>query len=110
MTPVSKKSNVVPFSFALIGGRWMPYEFVGAECLQAVAGLQRVRGKPEFLNEMAALVTKHGVQDLLGFHVLHRDFLQGELRGTVETPGSSVDELLIRPFTEKLFQALQGGP
>merc|ERR1712107_452812 len=96
-----------PFSFALSGRTWKPYEFV-TDCGAAKEGLAAVISKSGFLEELADAVAGFDLQDVLGFHILHRDFLGSEARGTIETPGYSEDELLLRPYTEELFNELVG--
>mmetsp|Transcript_108807 Transcript_108807/g.340467 ORF Transcript_108807/g.340467 Transcript_108807/m.340467 type:complete len:143 (-) Transcript_108807:99-527(-) len=100
---------MVPFSFMVSGGRWVPYEFIGAGCKAAAGGFQRVREHGEFLDGMASILASHGVGDILGFHILHRDHLSTEPRGSIETDGRAPGELLLRPYTDELFSALASG-
>lgn len=101
------KETVTPFSFALVDDVWAPYEFV-ADCDAAVEGLMLVSDQAIFLSELAETLKKHGVSNVLGFHILHRDHLGKEARGTIETPGASDTELLLRPYTEDLYHELRG--
>jgi len=100
---------MIPFAFVLSDGAWKPYEFVHVECESAVHGLELVRNNLDFLGEMRSLLMKHGLEDILGIHILHREHLGLGTHGTIETPGRAGDELLLRPYTEERFQTLTKG-
>uniref|UniRef100_A0A7S0FLH7 Uncharacterized protein n=1 Tax=Pyrodinium bahamense TaxID=73915 RepID=A0A7S0FLH7_9DINO len=106
MKPTKPDIPMTPFSFLYVDGCWVPHEFVQEECTSAADGLERLRSKPEFLIELSLALAKWGLQDVLGIHILHREHLAGETHGTVETPGSMDDELLVRPYTEDLYHKL----
>ncbi|CAE7025523.1 unnamed protein product [Symbiodinium natans] len=102
MWPQAFTESLTPFAFALIDGNWQPYEFV-ADCEEAKLGLVEVQQKPDFLKELATLLQHFGVQDILGFHVLRRTFLEDAgVGGTMETPGEKPEELLLRPNSPEL--------
>ena len=63
-----------PFAFALVSGSWTPYEFV-TNCIAASMGIAAIRGKRSFFVELAHLFKRHEVDDILGFHILHREHL-----------------------------------
>jgi len=106
MWPQAFDPSFVPFAFAWIDGVWQPYEFV-ANCEEAKLGLAEVQQKPRFLDEMAAILLEYNVHDILGFHVLHRAFLQDAgVSGTLETPGEKPEELLLRPNSSELQRDL----
>lgn len=110
MKPISRASlemGATPFSFMLDQGTWTPYEFV-VQSPEAIAGLTAVLAKPGFLSELKDVLVKYGVEKMLGFHVLHRDFLEYKAEGTVETPGDGPKELLIRQLTSDLRAELAG--
>ena len=100
--------DLTPFAFVLVEGVWVPYEFV-ADCPLAAARLAEVVGKDDFLIELGQLLAgqPEDVTRVLGFHVLHRDFLDEGRSGTVETPGAVDNELLLRGCTAELQQELQ---
>lgn len=104
MWPQAFDPSLTPFAWAWIDGIWQPYEFV-ANCDEAKLGLVELQQKPDFLLELAAVLSESNVQDILGFHVLHRTFLSGQ-GGTMETPGEHPDELLLRPNTPELQREL----
>lgn len=99
--------GLTPFSFILDGIRWLPYEFV--ECSnQAIEGLQKVEeAGHEFLGELAAVLLRNRLEQVLGFHIFHREHLLGAPHGTVETPGSVPNQLLIRPYSADLKAELR---
>jgi len=97
----------IPFAFILDGGEWKPYEFV-MDCPSACDGLAKVAEQPAFLAKLSAFLEENSLADTLGFHVLHREHLGGEARGTMETPGDTEEELLLRPYTEQMFAELVG--
>jgi len=108
MCPQAFDATLVPFAFALISGMWQPYEFVTAGCEEAALGLAEVQQKPGFLQDLAVILTEFAVQDILGFHVRHRSFLEeAGVGGTVETPGATPDELLLRPNSPELHAGLR---
>jgi hypothetical protein len=96
-----------PFAFILIDGQWKPYEFV-MDCPSACDGLASVSEQPAFLAKLSAFLEENALDDVLGIHVLHREHLGGEARGTVETPGDTEEQLLLRPYTEDMFAKLVG--
>lgn len=51
MRPESASVPMIPFSFALIEGQWVPFEFVEAMCKSASIGLETVLGRTEFLTD-----------------------------------------------------------
>lgn len=102
MRPQSTSVPMIPFSFSLVDDQWMPFEFVEEGCKSAATGLEKVLGCPGFLEEYTQALLVSGVEDILGFQVLHRQHLGGEAHGTLETPGRAANELLIRPYTTKL--------
>jgi len=97
-------AGAIPFSFKLSGDQWLPYEYVELHCEAAQQGLARVRACPSFLEKMSSTLKKYGLEDILGFHILHRPHLRAETGGTIETPGRASEELLIRPYSEALFR------
>ena len=102
MRAVLASQPMVPFSFVLLDGKWVPYEFVEESCTSAKTGLTKVRACNGFLEDFAGIVKRHGLQHILGFNVLHREHLDGEAKGTLETPGHAANELRIRPYTAEL--------
>ncbi|CAE7367667.1 unnamed protein product [Symbiodinium microadriaticum] len=96
MRPAAMSEPMTPFSFVLMDGKWMPYEFVEEHCHSAQLGLTKVARCGGFLQELSHYLAARGLEDVFGFHVLHREHLSGEARGTLETPGRSENELLIR--------------
>jgi len=110
MKPELIGPGLTPFAFALIDGAWQPYEFV-ADCPLAERRLVEVMVKTDFMDELRAALEEEGdVARFLGFHVLHRDFLEELVDGTVETPGDAPDELLLRACTPEVRkEALRDG-
>ena len=110
MKPEPLGPGLTPFAFALIEHTWQPYEFV-ADCPLAERRLAEVINKSDFMDELrVALDTEGSIARFLGFHVLHRDFLEDLADGTVETPGDAPEELLLRACTpEVLEEALRDG-
>lgn len=106
---VDLPTNTTPCSFVLIGDTWVPYEFV-IDSEAAQQGLAAVTSAPDFLSELARLVSHYGVQDILGFNLLHRDHLGGADKGVIETPGQHEFELLLRPYSDSLAMELDGEP
>jgi hypothetical protein len=105
MKPEPLTSTLTPFSFYFLDGVWIPYEFV-ADCAEAERRLAAVTGAPAFLEELGAVLRAEGdAAKFIGFHVLHRDFLE-TIADTVETPGRSDDELVIRAYTPELRSEL----
>lgn len=98
---------VTPFAFFFDDGTWKPYEFV-VDCLSAEVGLKDLCDKKGFLEEMTQILKKHELESILGFHLIHRDHLGEEARGTIETEGDNEEELLLRPYTEELYRELVG--
>lgn len=91
----------IPFAFILVEGQWKPYEFV-TDCPSARDGLAKVSEQPGFLAKLSSFLEEKSLVDTLGFHVLHREHLDGQVRGTIETPGDE-EELLLQPYTEQMF-------
>ena len=106
MRPAAMSEPMTPFSFVLMDGKWMPYEFVEEHCHSAQLGLTKVARCGGFLQELSHYLAARGLEDVFGFHVLHREHLSGEARGTLETPGRSENELLIRPYSTDLLKSL----
>lgn len=105
MKPEPLTSQLTPFSFYFLEGAWVPYEFA-ADCAEAECRLAAVAAVPAFLEELGEVLRAEGeAAKFLGFHVLHRDFLE-EIADTVETPGESDDELVIRAYTPELRSEL----
>ena len=106
---VSEIASLTPFAFVLVDGAWVPYEFV-VDCPMAALRLDEVAKKGDFLLELRGLLEEDpDVARVLGFHVLHRDFLDELGDGTVETPGAAPDELLLRGCTPELRREMQQG-
>jgi len=107
MKPVPMELKMVPFSFAFVNGCWRPYEFVGPGCVAVVSGLEKVCECSGFLEGLFPIIAKHGMEDVFGFHVLHRDHLGTGAHGTIEMSGEGDNELLLRPYTEELYRQMQ---
>jgi len=107
MKPTMAAVPMTPFAFKLEHDTFLPHEFVKAACVPAADGLARVLENPGFLKELAHVLKTHDMQDLLGFHILHRDHLVDK-HGTIETPGETERELVIRPYTEDLHRQFHG--
>jgi hypothetical protein len=95
--------SATPFAFYLLDGNWVPYEFA-LDCPAAVAGLEAVKSCPPFLQELRSFLEMQQMGRFVGFHVLHRDFLEN----SIETSGDAADELLLRPFTKDLVVSCGG--
>jgi hypothetical protein len=105
MRPEPLSSTLTPFSFYFSDGTWIPYEFV-ADCAEAELRLTTVTKVPAFLEELGAVLRAEGdAAKFVGFHILHRDFLE-TIADTVETPGQTDDELVIRAYTPELRSEL----
>lgn len=104
-SPDQLSNSPTPFAFKCSDGVWLPYEFVSNSSV-AADRLEAVSQNAGFADGLADILTTAGMEDVLGFHVLHRDDLSKEARGTIETPGDSDHELLIRPYSEDLYQEL----
>jgi len=107
IVPEEITGGLTPFAFAFSDGKWLPYEFV-SNCKEAREHLGALLSKPDFLEGMSTILLKHGLTDVLGFHVLHRGYLVEDARGTIETPGAGEHELLIRPYSEDLVEEFAG--
>jgi hypothetical protein len=106
--PMTLASTGTPCTFALIDGKWLPYEFV-LDCPHASEQLAAVIAKPSFSEELSRVLVEERVDGLLGFHVLHREYLEDPAgRGISETSGEKPGELLLRANTEEV-RALQKG-
>jgi hypothetical protein len=106
--PLALAGAGTPCTFALVDGKWLPYEFV-LDCPHAEEQLAEVLAKPSFAEELSRVLVEEGVDGLLGFHVLHREFLEDpDGHGIAETSGERPNELLLRANTEEVRVGQKG--
>jgi hypothetical protein len=98
--------TLTPCAFFFSDARWQPHEYV-LDSPEAEVALEKVLAAPNFLDALADLLRGHAAAGYLGFHFLHRGFLGSS---TIETPGESPHELLLRPDTEELRKELLCNP